>query len=290
MYLNDAADHINDSNRVVLYWTHGDKPDPKPNIRSLIDRLLGVYQRLSKIVTCSTINEQRLLSWGIPEGMVTMIPIGVDVAAFRPTQPSQRAKMRETMGIPSDAVCVGSFQKDGEGWGEGLEPKLEKGPDLFLEVIAKLAAEHKVFVLLTGPSRGYVKQGLDRIGVPYHHSFLRHFYDVIPYYQCLDLYMVASRDEGGPNSILESMATGVPIITSRVGIAPQAIEQGKNGFIVDVGDTQGLADCASALIRDSSLRSQFAEGGLSMARSFDWSVIAKQYHEKVFAPLMIGSA
>ena len=50
--------------------------------------------------------------------------------------------------------------------GDGVEPKLVKGPDVFLKGVAKLAVDHRLFVLLTGPARGYVKRGLDAIGVP----------------------------------------------------------------------------------------------------------------------------
>ena len=73
------------------------------------------------------------------------------------------------------AFVVGSFQKDGVGWGEGLEPKLVKGPDV---LVARARAPRapevpELFVLLTGPARGYVRRELERLGIPYRHVLAR---------------------------------------------------------------------------------------------------------------------
>jgi glycosyltransferase involved in cell wall biosynthesis len=64
---------------------------------------------------------------------------------------------------------------------------------------------------------------------------------VPPLFHALDAYIVASREEGGPKSILESMASGVPIISTRVGQAAALIRHGENGWLADVGDAAGLA-------------------------------------------------
>ena len=73
------------------------------------------------------------------------------------------------------AFVVGSFQKDGVGWGEGLEPKLIKGPDVLVAALEQVHAEAPgLVVLLTGPARGYVRQELDRLGIPYRHVLTRH--------------------------------------------------------------------------------------------------------------------
>ena len=287
VYLSGGIDQIHDSNnKVVLYWTHGDKSDAKAEMRHMIDRLSEAVHRVHKIVTCSTIGQERLISWGVPESQIAMIPIGVDLSIFRPSVPAQRQQMRERLGIPDDTICVGSFQKDGEGWGEGDEPKLVKGPDIFLTAIEKLAAKHKLYVLLTGPARGYVKRGLDRLGVAYHHTFLQRYHDVVPYYHCLDMYLVTSRDEGGPKAILEGMATGVPIVSTRVGMASDVLQDGENGFIVDVEDTEGLATAASKLIDSPDLRYKFAQNGLTSAAEHDWSVTAMRYYNQIWKPLL----
>ena len=135
---------------------------------------------------------------------------------------------------------VGSFQKDGVGWGDGQEPKLIKGPDVFLEAMELLRIRvPELFVLLSGPARGYVKTGLDRLGVPFKHLYVDSYPEVGQLFQALDAYIVSSRQEGGPKAVLESMASGVPLVTTRVGQAMDLVHHDVNGWMVESEDYDG---------------------------------------------------
>jgi glycosyltransferase involved in cell wall biosynthesis len=150
---------------------------------------------------------------------------------------------RRAFDLPDSAFVVGSFQKDGVGWDEGLEPKLIKGPDVLVDVAARVHAKvSDLVVLLTGPSRGYVKAGLERAGVPYRHVLLPDVDAVARAYEAIDVCLVASRDEGGPRAVLESMATGVPLVTTRVGQAADLVQHDVNGWMVEVEDVEALTD------------------------------------------------
>ena len=241
---------------------------------------------VSKIVTSSSIGRERLINFGIPESLITNTPLGIDLDMFSPGKESDKEIMRNRLGIPDDSICIGSFQKDGVGWNEGLEPKLIKGPDLFLDTVERIAASRRIFVLLTGPARGYVKSGLEKLGVPYAHTYLNNYLDIVPYFRCLDLYLVTSRDEGGPKAILECMATGIPIISNRVGMAPDIIQSGENGFMVEVGDTEGVVLAAEQLMSDPNLRANIIANGIQTAALYSWSSIAKRYFEEVYGPLL----
>ncbi len=102
----------------------------------------------------------------------------------------------------------------------------------------------ELWLLLTAPARGYVKQGLDRLGVPYKHVLVHGHDGVAKAYRALDVCLVTSRDEGGPKAVLEAMATGVPLVTTRVGQAADLVSHSRNGYIVDVEDANGIADWA----------------------------------------------
>ncbi|MBI3160552.1 MAG: glycosyltransferase [Chloroflexi bacterium] len=232
----------------------------------------------------------RLFEWGVPEGKIACIPLGVDLSRFQPAAPEARRRQRAALGIPDDAVCIGSFQKDGEGWGDGLSPKLIKGPDVFLAVVELLAKKHPVFVLLTGPARGYVKAGLGKLGVPYRHSLLENYLEIPRYYQCLDLYLVTAREEGGPQAILEAPACGVPVVSTRVGLAPDILEDGVSGALVDVEDVAALAlaQAASRVIEDQSFRESLVANGRRMIQDYDWGRIAARYYHEVYAPMLGG--
>ena len=127
---------------------------------------------------------------------------------------------RRALGLPESAFVVGSFQKDGVGWGDGLEPKLIKGPDVLLAARAPPRARSRARRSCS-PGRSRICPGGARAArdplparAPARHRRGRAAYEAI------DVCIVTSRDEGGPRAVLEAMATGVPLVTTRVGQAP----------------------------------------------------------------------
>jgi glycosyltransferase involved in cell wall biosynthesis len=95
-----------------------------------------------------------------------------------------------------------------------------------------------------------VKRGLDALGVPYRHLYLSRQAEVAPLYHALDLYLIASRQEGGPKALLEAMASGVPVVTTRVGQAMDLVRHGENGWLVEIEDAEGLAYWAERALAD----------------------------------------
>lgn len=265
---------------------HGHKD--APNFSTAIEKLLANQDSFEKIHTASRIMEERLLDWGVPAEKLVRIPLGVDLSRFRPATADERRKARRVLGIADEMVCVGSFHKDGQGMEEGNEPKLIKGPDVFLQAIERLSKRYPIFVLLSAPARGYVKRGLEAIGVPYSHQLKKDFHDIPPLYHALDLYLIASREEGGPEGVLESMASGIPLVTTKVGLAPDVVKHGSNGFLVEVEDVEGLAAAAAELIETPALRQQFMVEGLRTIPAYDWKEIASQYYRMLYEPILAG--
>ena len=127
-------------------------------------------------------------------------------------------------------------------------------------------------MLLTGPARGYVRRELERRSVPHVHRLLPTRDELTTAYHALDAYVVASRQEGGPKSILESMATGVPLVTTRAGQAPDLVVDGENGILVDVEDADGDRGRARAhpprhRARDRAPRGRAADGSRELPRA-----------------------
>jgi glycosyltransferase involved in cell wall biosynthesis len=128
-------------------------------------------------------------------------------------------------------------------------------------------------VLLTGPARGYVRNELDRIGVPYRHVLARSREELARAYHALDVYVVASRQEGGPKGVLEAMAAGVPLVTTRVGQAPELADHGRNGFLVDVEDAEAIAECVVRLRNDPTLCSAVTVSGRETAEQYAYELL-----------------
>jgi glycosyltransferase involved in cell wall biosynthesis len=229
-------------NRLGFAYFHGRPGTPDmPEFDACFDAMRRRHGEIDRVQVTNREMEELVLETGMAPEKVHLIPIGIDVETFPLRSPAGIASARSLFELPESAFVVGSFQKDGVGWGEGLEPKLIKGPDVLLAVAERLKERiPEIVFLLTGPSRGFVKTGLERLGIPYRHVVLRDVDAVARAYEAIDVCIVASRDEGGPRAVLEAMATGVPLVTTRVGQAADLVRHRENGWIVDSEDVDGL--------------------------------------------------
>jgi glycosyltransferase involved in cell wall biosynthesis len=226
-------------------------------------RVLGAHhQELQRVQVTHAEMHELVLSSGIDPAKVFRIPIGVDRSCFEPQTEAARAAARAELGLPEQAFVVGSFHKDGRGWGDGDEPKSVKGPDVLVEAMRQLQERvPELHVLLSGPARGFVRRGLEAAGIPYVHRRLERYEEIARLYAALDAYVVPSRQEGGPKGVLEAMASGVPVVSTRVGQAAEIIRDGENGWLVDVEDAEGLAERLAAVDRST------VAAGLETARA-----------------------
>jgi glycosyltransferase involved in cell wall biosynthesis len=130
-----------------------------------------------------------------------------------------RDKCLLDLNLKDDKFYVGSFQRDTEG-SDLISPKLEKGPDIFCDIVEKEFSKNKnLVVLLAGWRRNYVISRLTKSGIPFEFKEMCSFEDLNKLYNCLDLYIVSSRHEGGPQAIPECAASQTPIISTNVGCA-----------------------------------------------------------------------
>jgi glycosyltransferase involved in cell wall biosynthesis len=244
---------LDSSHRLATAYLHGRPGTPgMPEFDAAFEALRRRPERLDRVQVTHAEMHELVVSAGVEESRVFRIPIGLDLEHFPPADAEARARARLDLDLPASAFVVGSFQKDGVGWGEGLEPKLIKGPDVLVSALARLRPDvPELWVLLTGPARGFVRRALDRLAIPYRHVVARSRPELARAYHALDVYLVAARQEGGPKAVLEAMATGVPLVTTRVGQAPELVEHGRNGYIVDVDDADALASWAERASADS---------------------------------------
>ena len=129
--------------------------------------------------------------------------------------------LRNKYGLPLDAYIIGSFQRDTEE-SDLKSPKLIKGPDRLIRIIESKNKEfNKVFILLSGKRRQYVIKELENLNIDYKYFEMVNTDQLNELYNCLDLYVVASRVEGGPQAIIECALSKTPIISTDVGVASE---------------------------------------------------------------------
>jgi len=83
-----------------------------------------------------------------------------------------------------------------------------------------------------------------------------------------DVFTLPSDYEGFPYVLLEAMAEGLPVVSTRVGGSEDAILDGENGFIVPVGDPEAMAGALGRLLSDESLRRRFGRKSLERVQAF----------------------
>jgi len=270
---------IHKSNKIIVTWFHIVEDDPR------IKFISELNQRADFIHTASYKTKKQLIGYGIDQEKIIVIPLGLDLETFIYKDEAEKRDIKEKLDLPKDKIIIGSFQKDGKGWGEGIDPKPEKGPDVFCDVIEKLTDEFDIHVLLTGPARGYVKKRFKDANVSYTHNFLNNYLDIVDYYNVLDLYIVASRIEGGPKAVLESMACGVPIISTDVGLSPDVIEHQKDGILCNVEDRECLIKYAKEILVNNELKENLISNGFVKIKNYSWKKMSAQYYERIYSKL-----
>jgi glycosyltransferase involved in cell wall biosynthesis len=184
----------------------------------------------------------------------------VNTSGFRPNLEG-RAALREELGIPSDAFVAGTVanltpQKGLEHLVAAAERVRWVEPSLRFAIFGRAmetqgeyeesirAAARAADILIADPG--------DRVA-----GFL----------QVLDVFLMTAgpRSEGISTTVLEAMASGIPVVTTDVGALSEAVEHGVTGLVVQPLDIDGIADAVTRLVRDPNLRTSIAQ--LSRARA-----------------------
>ena len=152
---------------------------------------------------------------------VIQIPLWVNSKDFYPIM--NKTELRNKYDFDNSDYLVGSFQRDSLG-SDLSKPKLIKGPDIFLKVVNKLSKQNdNLKVILAGKRRDYVIKNLLDLKIDFKYFEMASTETLNELYNLLDIYIVSSRLEGGPQAILESAITKTPIVSSDVGVASQIL-------------------------------------------------------------------
>jgi len=188
-----------------------------------------------------------------PAKKVAVIPNGVDTERFQPNDDFRRAVRRE-LGISLTAPLTGIVA--------ALRP--EKNHRLFLTVAAKIIERQPDahFVIVgDGPERGAIEAAVEDLGIRRSVSLLGSRSDTPRLLASLDVFALTSHNEASPVSILEALACGVPVVSTRVGSVSETVHDQWNGFTAEPGDCDGIASGILRLLRDKPTADQMGRNG-----------------------------
>jgi len=200
--------------------------------------------RIDRVIALFEAHREKLVSEGVDRGKVILRPNGVDTDAFRPGPEPE--PLRRTLDIPAGAPVAGIVAS--------LVPL--KAHEVFLDVAARVLREHPdahFLVVGEGPERPRLEENARRAGLQDAVHFLGQRRDLADLFRLMDVAVLTSLWECFPISILEAMACGIPTVTTRVGALPDMAVEGETGFLLEVGDTEGLAGALTRLMGDPDL-------------------------------------
>lgn len=105
--------------------------------------------------------------------------------------------------------------------------------------------------------------------------------DLPALYRAADLFVLPSWDEGMPNAMLEAMASGLPVLASRIAGNEELVADGLNGYLVPPDDPAALSHHLARLADDADLRRRLGAASRAAAESRDWGTVAERYLELV---------
>ena len=199
-----------------------------------------------------------------------VIPNGIPIAHYERRSDSRRLWRREHGFEENDVlfVCVARLEE-------------QKNHALLLESFARgLGSEPGAYLLLAGQGelRCALEAQVRELGLQRKVQFLGQLSDVSDVLGAADVFVLASRNEGNPLSVMEAMAAGLPVVATAVGGVPELVEDQRTGSLVRPGDCDGIAAAMLRLFRDSDTRKTMAARAAERAlRHFSASRMVQGY-------------
>lgn len=196
----------------------------------------------------------------------TVIPNGADIAHIARSKP--REVVRNSLGFATDDFVLGYVGRFSE----------EKRPHALIEATAKLPRNFKVLLVGWGPMRQQLMEMANEL-IPGRFAIVAGDGSLGDYYQSMDAFCLLSASGGFGLVVLEAMLSGLPVIATPVGCAPEVIHDRVNGIIVSE-DANSVAQAATLLQDYPQWSSGLAtEGQLYAEAHGHASVMARRYEE-----------
>ena len=244
---------------------------------------VSVNATADAVMVVSGMWRDELVARGVNPERIVMVPNGVDSSVFRPPSAAERQCLRRRYGFGENEYIIGFCGKPGRDGGH------RKGIDIWVKGLKKLAEKtNQVAAAIGGPGWEDISRDLRRSGIKvYWRRFEPEIEDGAPFYRALDFYWVTSRIEGAPVPLLEAMSSGLCCLSTRVGIAPEIITTGENGYLVEMEDADQFAELTYLLLSNHSLHMDMGGNARKcIVERYNWSQTTVQVdglYQRAFA-------
>jgi glycosyltransferase involved in cell wall biosynthesis len=197
-----------------------------------------------------------------------VIPNGVDLSTFHP---ADKGAARAALGISADAHVI-LFTANAVR--RNIWKDYQTVRDAVAQIAERLYGQELLFIALGEDARVEGIGSAEVRFVPYQKDPRAVAY----YYQAADAYVHATRADTFPNTVLEAMACGTPVVATAVGGIPEQVDDGRTGFLVPMGDVQAMATRLVDVLTDNALQQRLSTQAAEVARQrFDLRLQVDQY-------------
>ena len=198
--------------------------------------------------------------YSLPPSAVPIVGNGIDLDAFR--APARRG----VDGAGARLLCVAR-----------LAPA--KNHALLLRTVARLRESGRDVSLTLvgdGPLRGALEERARELGISQRVRFAGRRTDTPAFYRDCDLFVLLSDYEGMPMSIIEAMASGLPVVATRAGGVAELVDDGVNGALVEA-DAAAAAEAIAAICDDPALYARLSDGAVRTSSHYSAEAMMEKY-------------
>ncbi len=194
-----------------------------------------------------------------------VVNLGVDTKRFVPSK--NKAAAKKKLGINPKSTVIGYCGRMSE----------EKDVPTLIRAFLRLSEKkNNLFLLLVGGGEIFEKYTLTHRNI----KITGFVTDVVPYYNAMDIYVMPSLTETTGLSTVEAMSSGIPVITTPVGIAMTGISSGYNGMIFSKGNDAELEAQLETLLASRAARQKLSKNARkSVLDNYSWDKTAKEIKE-----------
>lgn len=195
---------------------------------------------------------------GVPRAKVSVIPNFLDEWALRESGPEDRGRLRRLLGIPLEARVVGCVAnlrpvKAHRVLFDAMPEVMARWPDVVLALVGD------------GECRPALQRQARELGIEDRVVFAGSRSDPVNWHPAFDVSVLTSYHEGFPNTVVEAMAAGNPVVATDVGGTPDAVRHGGNGLLVPAGAAEPIAAALGSLLADPERAAAMGRSGRAEA-------------------------
>ena len=226
---------------------------------------------ITAIIAISEGVKKVLIDGGVPERLIHVIPSGIDFSPFRDVPDRDFLRREFSFGPENYLVGVVAALEDHKGHTYLLQAS---------KILRAKAPNVRVIVVGTGSLRWELDRQTRELGVEDMVFFLGFREDVPRILASLDLFVLSSHLEGLGSSILDAMASRLPVVATRVGGIPEVVINGETGLLVPPRDPEALAEAILTLCRDRELAARLGQKG--------YEIVHEKYSAEAMADRIIS--